>query len=81
MRSGRGDAVTQQLDDAGRAALQRRTLRTLTVGQVVGSASMSSAVTVGAYVIQEILGQKTPWGGIATATVTVGAPPTPPAAP
>jgi len=42
------------------------------VGQVVGSASMSSAVTVGAYVIQEILGQKTPWGGIATATVTIG---------
>jgi MFS family permease len=60
------------LTDERRAELQRRTLRTLTVGQVVGSASMSSAVTVGAYVIQEILGQKTPWGGIATATVTIG---------
>ena len=60
------------LTDERRVELQRRTLRTLTVGQVVGSASMSSAVTVGAYVIQEILGQKTPWGGIATATVTMG---------
>ena len=60
------------MEDTERAELQRRTLRTLTTGQVVGAASTSSAVTVGAYVIQEILGQKTPWGGIATATVTVG---------
>ena len=65
-----GDAVT--LTTAERAELQRRTLRTLTVGQLVGAASMSSAVTVGAFVIQEILGQTTPWGGIATATVTTG---------
>ena len=61
------------MDAADRAELQRRTLRTLTVGQLVGAASTSSAVTVGAFVIQEILGQKTPWGGIASATVTVGA--------
>ena len=61
------------MDAAERAELQRRTLRTLTVGQLVGAASTSSAVTVGAFVIQEILGQKTPWGGIASATVTVGA--------
>jgi len=60
------------VEDTERAELQRRTLRTLTTGQIVGAASTSSAVTVGAYVIQEILGQKTPWGGIATATVTVG---------
>ena len=60
------------LDAAERAALQKRTLRTLTVGQLVGAASMSSAVTVGAFVIQEILGQTTPWGGIASATVTMG---------
>ena len=60
------------MDEADRIVLQRRTLRTLTAGQIVGAASTSSAVTVGAYVIQEILGQKTPWGGIATATVTVG---------
>lgn len=60
------------MDATDKAALQRRTLRTLTVGQLIGAASMSSSVTVGAFVIQEILGQKTPWGGIATATVTTG---------
>ena len=27
---------------------------------------------MGAFVIQRILGQDTPWGGIATATVTIG---------
>ena len=41
-------------------------------GQVVASAALASAVTVGAYVVQGILGQDTPWGGIATATVTTG---------
>ena len=60
------------MDAAERALLQRRTLRTLTVGQLIGAASLSSAVTVGAFVVQEILGQKTPWGGIASATVTTG---------
>ena len=54
------------------AAIQRRTLRTLTLGQVVGAAALSSSVTVGAFVVQEILGNETPWGGIATATTTVG---------
>ena len=54
------------------ASIQRRTLRTLTLGQVVGAAALSSAVTVGAFVVQEILGDKTPWGGIATATATTG---------
>ena len=59
--------------DAGElAAIQRRTLRTLTLGQIVGAAALSSAVTVGAFVVQEILGDKTPWGGIATATATTG---------
>ena len=53
-------------------SIQRRTLRVLTAGQVVGSAALSAAVTVGAFVIQDILGQETPLGGMATATVTVG---------
>ncbi|NDI19487.1 MAG: MFS transporter, partial [Actinobacteria bacterium] len=53
-------------------AIQRRTLRVLATGQVVGSAALSAAVTVGAFVIQDILGQDTPLGGMATATVTVG---------
>ena len=52
--------------------IQKRTLRVLIVGQIAGSAALSAAVTVGAFVIQDMLGQKTPWGGIASATVTIG---------
>src|SRR5688500_11554238 len=59
-------------DAAERAAIQRRTLRVLTTGQVVGGAALAAAVTVGAFVVQDILGQETPWAGIATATVTTG---------
>ncbi len=52
--------------------IQHRTLRVLVFGQIAGSAALAAAVTVGAFVIQEMLGQNTPWGGIASATVTVG---------
>jgi MFS family permease len=55
-----------------RAELQRRTLRVLTAGQVIGAAALASAVTVGAFVVQDILGQETPWAGVATAMVTTG---------
>jgi len=61
-----------ELSVEDRAALQLKTLRILTSGQIIGAAALASAVTVGAYVVQDILGQKTPWGGIATATVTIG---------
>lgn len=54
------------------AAVQRRTLRVLTLGQIIGSAALGSAVTVGAFVVQQILDQDTPWAGVATATVTLG---------
>ncbi len=54
------------------AAIQRRTLRVLVAGQIAGSAALAAAVTVGAFVVQDILGQSTPFGGIATATVTMG---------
>jgi MFS family permease len=57
---------------ADRVALQRRTLRVLAAGQLAGAAALSAAVTVGAFVVQGILGQTTPWAGIATATVTMG---------
>ena len=60
------------VDVAERAMIQRKVLRVLTAGQIVGSAALSAAVTVGAFVIQDILGQETPLGGMATATVTVG---------
>ena len=64
--------TTPELSKEDRAALQRKTLRILTSGQIIGAAALASAVTVGAYVVQDILGQRTPWGGIATATVTIG---------
>ena len=60
------------ISDTDRIALQKRTLRVLTSGQIIGAAALASAVTVGAYVVQDILGDTTPWGGIATATVTIG---------
>ncbi len=55
-----------------RIALQRRTLRVLTLGQVVGAAALGSAIAVGAFVVQGILGQETPWAGMAAATFTTG---------
>ena len=60
------------LSEDERARLQRRTLSVLVVGQIIGAAALASAVTVGAFVVQDILGQETPWGGIATAMVTTG---------
>jgi MFS family permease len=65
-------ATVAVLDSAERAALQRRVLRVLTAGQIVGAAALGAAVTVGAFVVQDILGDETPWGGIAAATVTTG---------
>jgi MFS family permease len=52
--------------------IQRRTLRVLVASQIAGSAALAAAVTVGAFVMQDILGQSTPWGGAASATVTMG---------
>jgi MFS family permease len=65
-------ATVAVIDGAERAALQRRVLRVLTGGQIVGAAALGAAVTVGAFVVQDILGDETPWGGIAAATVTTG---------
>lgn len=64
--------MTSVLAEEERALVQRRTLRVLVTGQVIGAAALASAVTVGAFVVQDILGQETAWGGIATATVTTG---------
>ncbi|MDT5001959.1 MAG: hypothetical protein QOK12_4064, partial [Mycobacterium sp.] len=36
---------------AERAVLQRRTLRVLVVGQVVGAAALGAAITVGGFVV------------------------------
>jgi MFS family permease len=66
----RSNAVAE--DPALRAELQRRVLRVLALGQIVGGAALAAAVTVGAFVIQDQLGQETPWAGVATATTTIG---------
>lgn len=61
-----------ELSETQRAAIQKKTLRILTMGQIIGAAALAAAVTVGAFVVQDILGSDTSWGGIATATVTTG---------
>jgi len=62
-------AVDRGID---RAAVQRRTLHVLVMGQLVGAAALASAVTVGAFVVQDMLGQETPWSGLSTAGTTIG---------
>jgi MFS family permease len=57
---------------AERAALQRRTLRVLAMGQLVGAAALGAAITVGGFVVEDIVGVGTPWVGISTAAVTAG---------
>ena len=54
------------------ADIQKNTLRVLVASQIAGSVALAAAVTVGAFVMQDILGQSTPWGGVASATVTMG---------
>jgi len=66
------DAPAGILDRTGRAALQRRTLRVLVSGQVVGAAALGAAIVVGGFVVEDIVGVGTPWVGISTAAVTTG---------
>jgi len=66
------DAPTGVLDRTERAALQRRTLRVLVSGQVVGAAALGAAIVVGGFVVEDIVGVGTPWVGISTAAVTAG---------
>ncbi|EHB50399.1 major facilitator superfamily MFS_1 [Mycolicibacterium rhodesiae JS60] len=60
------------LQAAERAVLQRRTLRVLVMGQVVGAAALGAAITVGGFVVEDIVGVGTPWVGVSTAAVTAG---------
>lgn len=60
------------LDRTERAALQRRTLRVLVSGQVVGAAALGAAIVVGGFVVEDIVGAGTQWVGISTAAVTAG---------
>ena len=60
-----------QLTDGDRVALQRRTLRVLFIGQMMGSAGISVAVTVGGPAVKSMLGSDT-FAGSASACVTLG---------
>lgn len=66
------DPIVAPLPIAERAALQRRTLRVLVIGQVVGAAALGAAITVGGFVVEDIVGIGTPWVGVSTAVVTAG---------
>jgi MFS family permease len=55
-----------------RAAAQRHTLRVLAMGQIVGAAALASAITVGGFVVEDMVGVGSPWVGISTAAVTGG---------
>ena len=59
------------LGDDEREQLQRRTLRTLVAGQVLGSAGLTSGLTVGGLIVEDMLGGDT-FAGVATAAVTAG---------
>src|SRR5690606_15802875 len=57
--------------DVDRTDLQRRTIRTLVAGQVLGSAGLTSGLTVGGLIVEDMLGGDT-FAGVATAAVTGG---------
>ncbi|WP_328773794.1 MFS transporter [Streptomyces sp. NBC_00286] len=44
----------------------------LTLGQVVGAGALGAAVTIGGFVVEDIVGVATPWVGLSTAAVTAG---------
>jgi MFS family permease len=54
------------------AKVQKRVMRVLVMGQVVGAAALGAAITVGGFVVEHIVGVGTPWVGVSTAAVTAG---------
>lgn len=59
------------LTDLDRARVQRRTLRVVILGQVLGGAGLAAGVTVGALLAQEMLGSEG-LAGLPTALFTLG---------
>ena len=59
------------LDDDRRQALQRRTLITLSISQVLGSAGLTSGITVGGLIAKDLLDGDT-FAGLSTASLTIG---------
>ena len=60
-----------QLADAERQELQRRTLITLSISQVLGSAGLTSGITVGGLIAKDLLDGDT-FAGLSTASLTIG---------
>lgn len=60
------------IDAPTRIAVQRRTLRVLAAAQVVGAAALGAAMTISAFVVEDIVGVHTPWVGIAGTATTAG---------
>jgi MFS family permease len=60
-----------QIDDAQRQVLQRRTLITLSISQVLGSAGLTSGITVGGLIAKDLLDGDT-FAGLSTASLTIG---------
>jgi len=59
------------IDDADRQVLQRRTLVTLSISQVLGSAGLTSGITVGGLIAKDLLDGDT-FAGLSTASLTIG---------
>jgi MFS family permease len=57
---------------SGRAAAQRRTVRTLVVAQVLGSLGVGAAVSVGSLLAEDLAGSAS-WAGTAATMTTLGA--------
>lgn len=63
--------MTTVVDPDQRRVLQRRTLITLSISQVFGSAGLTSAITVSGLIAKDLLDGDT-FAGVATASITVG---------
>ncbi|MGK9148144.1 MFS transporter [Plantibacter flavus] len=63
--------MTAATIESERARVQRRTLRVVVVSQVLGGAGLAAGVTVGALLVQEILGSAS-LAGVAAALLTLG---------
>ena len=63
--------MTTVVDPDQRRILQRRTLITLSISQVFGSAGLTSAITVSGLIAKDLLDGDT-FAGVATASITIG---------
>jgi MFS family permease len=64
--------VTQAAPGTERAVLQRRTMQTLVLAQILGGAAVACSVAVGSLIARDLFGSAS-LAGLATATLTTGA--------